>query len=50
MLRGDHHGVDLLRLNGSISALQVLDGHLRLPIRPQPPKQAVLAHVRQFLA
>mmetsp|Transcript_120036 Transcript_120036/g.301742 ORF Transcript_120036/g.301742 Transcript_120036/m.301742 type:complete len:225 (-) Transcript_120036:60-734(-) len=49
MLRGDHHGVDLLRLHRAISMLQVLDGHLRLPIWPQPPEQATLAHVRQLL-
>mmetsp|Transcript_42691 Transcript_42691/g.108390 ORF Transcript_42691/g.108390 Transcript_42691/m.108390 type:complete len:214 (-) Transcript_42691:34-675(-) len=30
--------------------LQVLDRHLCLAVRPQPPEQAALADVRQFLA
>mmetsp|Transcript_30132 Transcript_30132/g.86786 ORF Transcript_30132/g.86786 Transcript_30132/m.86786 type:complete len:315 (-) Transcript_30132:61-1005(-) len=50
MLRGDHHCVDLPRLHGAVRSLQVLDRHLRLAIRPQPPEQAALAHVGQCLA
>mmetsp|Transcript_44099 Transcript_44099/g.89002 ORF Transcript_44099/g.89002 Transcript_44099/m.89002 type:complete len:230 (-) Transcript_44099:33-722(-) len=50
MLRGDDDGVELLRLDGAVSLLQVLDRDLRLAIGPQPPERAVLAHVRQLLA
>mmetsp|Transcript_105754 Transcript_105754/g.227945 ORF Transcript_105754/g.227945 Transcript_105754/m.227945 type:complete len:217 (-) Transcript_105754:86-736(-) len=50
MLRGDHHGVDLLRLHGAIRLLQVLNGDLRLAVRTQPPEQAALAHISEHLA
>mmetsp|Transcript_10007 Transcript_10007/g.18591 ORF Transcript_10007/g.18591 Transcript_10007/m.18591 type:complete len:449 (-) Transcript_10007:108-1454(-) len=49
VLGGDHHGVDLLGLNRAIRMLQVLNGHLRLAVRSQPPALAALAHLRQGL-
>mmetsp|Transcript_49657 Transcript_49657/g.103295 ORF Transcript_49657/g.103295 Transcript_49657/m.103295 type:complete len:433 (+) Transcript_49657:194-1492(+) len=50
MLRRDDHGVDLLGLNGAIRMLQVLDGHLSLAVRAEPPALATLADLRQRLA
>ena len=50
MLRRDHHSVDLLRLNRPIRVLHVLDRHLRLAVRSQPPALAALAHFCQGLA
>merc|ERR1719498_2265013 len=50
VLRRDDDGVDLERLDRAISLLQVLDRHLRLAVRAEPPELAVLAHVRELLA
>jgi len=49
MLRGNLHGMDPLRLHGTISTLQVLDGHLRPAVRPQPPEQATLTYALWIL-
>ena len=50
VLSGNHHGVDLLWLNGAIRVLQVLNGHLGLAIWAQPPALTALANISQGLA
>merc|ERR1719405_200745 len=50
MLGGNDYGVDLQRLYRAICFLQVLDGHLCLAIRTQPPQRAILTHICQLFA
>mmetsp|Transcript_5690 Transcript_5690/g.13178 ORF Transcript_5690/g.13178 Transcript_5690/m.13178 type:complete len:398 (-) Transcript_5690:344-1537(-) len=50
VLGGDDDRVDHQRLDRAVGVLLVLDGHLRLAIRAEPPQRAVLAHVCELLA
>merc|ERR1712137_718206 len=50
MLSRDNNGVDLLRLDGAVGLLQVLNGDLGLAVRAEPPELSALAHVRENLA
>merc|ERR1719316_623782 len=50
MLCRDDHCVDLEGLHRPIIILLVLDGHLGLAIRAQPPQRSVLADISKLLA
>merc|ERR1719191_655881 len=50
MLSGDEDSVDLLWLHRPVLFLQVLNGHLCLAIRSQPPQLSILAHLSQRVA
>ena len=49
VLRAHDDGVHALRREET-AALLVLDRHLRLAVRTQPPQRPILAHIRQLLA
>merc|ERR1719487_1119338 len=50
MLRGDDNSVNLQGLHRAIVVLFVLNGHLGLAIRSQPPQGSILANIGQLLA
>merc|ERR1719197_1702554 len=50
MLCGDDNSVNLQGFHRAIIVLFVLNGHLGLAIRPQPPQRSILANISQLLA